>query len=96
MKANPEQFPAKNPNPVLSVEKDSIVLYSNESAEPLLHEWGVRVGEKLSSCIVDIVQKVISRNRPEKIEVKAGNKEYLVSFSNSWVKSKFPIHDDYL
>jgi len=41
-------------------------------------------------------ERVISRNSPEKIEVKAENKEYLVSFSNSRVKSKFPIHDDYL
>ena len=49
MKTKMEQFPAKNPNPVLSVAKDGIVLYSNEAGEPLLHEWGVEVGEKLPS-----------------------------------------------
>ena len=41
MKTKMEQFPANNPNPVLSVEKDGTVLYSNEAGEPLLHEWGV-------------------------------------------------------
>ncbi len=75
-----EQFPAKNPNPVLSVEKNGTVLYSNGAGEPLLHEWGIRVGEKLPSYIVDFVQRVISRNNPEKIEVKVGNKIYLVAF----------------
>jgi hypothetical protein len=36
-----EQFPATNPNPVLSAGKDGIVLYSNMAGEPLLHEWVV-------------------------------------------------------
>jgi PAS domain-containing protein len=80
MKTKMEQFPATNPNPVLSAGKDGIVLYSNEAGEPLLHEWGVEVGEKLPSSIGDLVQRVIYRNSPEKIEVKVGNRVYLVSF----------------
>ena len=75
-----EQFPAKNPNPVLSVKKDGTVLYSNMAGEPLLHEWGVGVGEKLPSCIGNFVQRVFSRNSPEKTEVKVGKKVYLVAF----------------
>lgn len=42
-----EQFTAKDPNPALSVGKDGKVIYSNVAGEPLLHEWGVEVGEKL-------------------------------------------------
>jgi PAS domain S-box-containing protein len=68
-------------NPVLSVSKDGTVLYSNEASESILNEWGVRVGEKLPSSIVDLVQRVISLNNPGKIEVNAGNKVYLVVFS---------------
>jgi PAS domain S-box-containing protein len=80
MTARLEQFPAKNPNPVLSVAVDGTVLYSNTAGEPLLHEWCATVGEKLPSDIGDIVQKVISLNSPEKIEVKAGNRVYSVLF----------------
>ena len=80
MKAKMEQFPAINPNPVLSVEKDGTVLYSNKAGEPLLHEWGVEIGGKLPSSIGDLVQRVISRNSPEKMEVKVGNRVYLVVF----------------
>ena len=47
MKTKTEQFSATNPNPVLSVEKDGTVLYSNEAGEPLLREWGIEVREKL-------------------------------------------------
>ena len=42
MKIKMEQFPANNPNPVLSVANDGTVLYSNVAGEPLLHEWGVK------------------------------------------------------
>jgi PAS domain S-box-containing protein len=62
------------------VRKDGTVLYSNEAGEPLLHEWGVRVGEKLPSHIGDIVQRVIFHNSPDKTEFKVGNRVYLVSF----------------
>ena len=75
-----EQFPANNPNPVLSVEKDGTVLYSNEAGELLLHEWNVGIGEKLPSNIRDLVQRVISRNSPEKMEVNVGKRIYQASF----------------
>ncbi len=80
MQTKMEQFSSTNPNPVLSVAKDGNVLYSNKAGEPLLREWGVGIGEKLPSSIRDIVQKVFSLNNPEKVEVKAGNRIYFVSF----------------
>jgi PAS domain S-box-containing protein len=80
MKAKAEQIPAKNPNPVLSVAKGGTVLYSNEAGELLLHEWGVRVGEKVPLHVGDFVQRAIFRNSPEKMEVKAGIRVYLITF----------------
>ena len=80
MKTKIDQFSANNPNPVLRVGKGGTVLYSNEAGKPLLHEWGVEVGGKLPSYIGDLVQRVISRNSPEKNEVKAENRVYVVSF----------------
>lgn len=80
MKTKMEQFPAKNPNPVLRVGKKGTVLYSNEAGKPLLHKWGAEVGEKLPSFIGDFVQKVIFLNSPDTMEVKVGKKTYLVAF----------------
>ena len=45
-----------------------------------MHEWGVRVGEKLPPHIGDLVQRVLSRNNPEKMEVKVGKRVYLIVF----------------
>ena len=78
METKMEQFPANNPNPILSARKDGIVLYSNMAGEPLLHEWGMSIGEKLPPHIENILHRAISLKSPEKIEVKAENKVYLV------------------
>ncbi len=83
MKTDLEQFPAKNPNPVLSVANNCTVLHSNKAGEPLLHEWGVAVGGKLPSYLRDLVKSVITLNRPEKMELKIEKKVYLVAFHPS-------------
>ena len=80
MIAKMEQFPATNPNPVLCVANNGTVSYSNEAGEPLLLEWGVRIGEKLPFCIGDLVQRVFSRNSPEIIEVEVGKRIYSLAF----------------
>ena len=80
MKPKIEQSPATNPNPLLRVEKDATVLYSNEAGKPLLCEWDTKVGEKLPPYMEYILQKVISLNSPEKMEVTVGKKVYLFVF----------------
>jgi hypothetical protein len=83
MKAKPEQIPAKNPNPMLIIEKNGAVLYSNRAGESLLQEWGLRVGDKLPPDLIDLAQRVVSRNIPEKIEVKVEQGVYLIIFHPS-------------
>lgn len=79
MKTKIEKLLANNPNPVLSVDKDGTVLYSNESSEPLLQEWGTKIGEKLPSSIEDLVLKTISWNSPETKEVRVGKRVYRIN-----------------
>lgn len=83
MKTKMEQFPAVNPNPVFRVAKDGTVVYSNKAGEPLLQEWGIGIGEKPTLRIGDFVQRVISRNIPDKMEVKVGNRVYLLEYHPS-------------
>ncbi|HWQ47843.1 MAG TPA: PAS domain S-box protein [Methanosarcina sp.] len=80
METRIEKLLANNPNPVLHVDKDGTVLYSNEASEPLLQEWGTKIGEKLPFSIEDLVLKTISRNSPETKEVRAGKRAYLITF----------------
>lgn len=41
------KFPAENPNPVLRIGKDGMVIYSNEAGLLLLRAWGAEVGQRL-------------------------------------------------
>ncbi len=81
MNAKVERTQVMNTDPLLSVDKNGYVLYSNEAGNHLLNEWCVEIGEKLPSSIGEIVQRVISQNNPEKMEVKVRNKIYLFVFS---------------
>ena len=42
---NLARFPSENPNPVLRIAKDGVILYVNESAKSLLSEWKREVGQ---------------------------------------------------
>ncbi len=87
-----EQFPAKNQNPVLNVGNDGTIFYSNGASEPLLHEWDVKVGEKLPSYIGDFVQRVIYQNNLKKMEIKVGKIVYLLTFYPSSEKECVTIY----
>ncbi len=75
-----EQFPSKNPNPVLRAGRSGRLIYANRASDPLLQEWGVEEGGELPSSIGSVVREVISRNCPKNLEVKAGERVYLVAF----------------
>jgi ligand-binding sensor protein len=83
MKLKNEQSQAIDSNPVLSVAKDGVILYSNKAGEPLLCDWGVVVGEKLPLNLEIFVQRAISRRSIEKIEVAMGKKVYFIVFHPS-------------
>jgi PAS domain S-box-containing protein len=91
MNTRVEQTP-ENLNPVFSISKDGTILYSNDASEPILNDWGVRVGEKLPSYIGDFVQRVISQNIPEKMEINAGKRVYLIVFHPSPEEDRVNIY----
>ena len=39
------RFPSENPNPVLRIAKDGLILYANAAAKSLLTEWKLEVGQ---------------------------------------------------
>jgi len=40
-------FPAEDPNPVLRVDEEGVILFANEASAPVLQTWGVGVADKL-------------------------------------------------
>jgi PAS domain S-box-containing protein len=75
-----EQFPAKNPNPVIRVKTDGTILYANKAAAPLLKSWDVAVGDKLPETPENLVKKANGQERAEELELKVGDRIYMLTF----------------
>lgn len=65
------QFPEENPNPVLRVDADGILLYANATARDLLEALGTRAGDPLPAAIGALASETFARS--ELIETKTGD-----------------------
>ena len=75
-----EEFLLNSPSPVLRIEKEGLILYANEAGKSLLEAWGSGVGEKVPVKIRKTVQKAALKNKPEYLELEAGEKTYSATF----------------
>lgn len=74
------KFPLENPNPVIRIDKNKKVIFSNESGIQLLKYFHCSVGKKLNKKEAKIIDEVLFSKKSRSIEFKAGNKYYLLSF----------------
>ena len=71
------RFPLENPNPILRVGKDGVVLGANPASEALLRSWGIRVGGKAPKTWFDLVSKGFESQSPRSFDTELGDKVYL-------------------
>ncbi len=78
------RFPSENPNPVLRVDPNGQLLYSNPASQEVLQGWGVSKTGKVPDDIQALVRDSLSSNSPVQIEQAIVKKTYqinLVPFS---------------
>lgn len=61
-KANEEikslaKFPSEDPNPVLRISKDSIILYANDASSSALKTWDIQEGQRLPEPWCDRIER---------------------------------------
>jgi len=63
------RFPDENPNPVMRISKDGIVLYCNDAGRPMLDEWKCQVGQLAPNSwrllVADVYRSGIKREFEE-------------------------------
>ena len=63
------RFPAENPNPVLRLSQDGIILYANEASRVLLREWGCGVTDPVPPTWRDWVAEFFAKRVTKTVDV---------------------------
>ncbi len=74
------KFPLENPNPVIRIDINKKIIFSNESGIQLLKYWNYSVGKKVNKKTAIIIDEVFTTKKNKSIEVKFNNKYYLLTF----------------
>ena len=75
------RFPEENPNPVMRMTPDGLLLYANKSSQPFLTDWNIEPGQ-----IVPEECRVI---RPGRVRRKSGQRS-----RKNRERTDFQLHDD--
>lgn len=62
------KFPGENPNPVLRLSLDGVVLYANNAAAPLLNLWGCKAGLSLPDPVCESILGSLSNGKKRVLE----------------------------
>lgn len=56
-------FPEQNPNPVLRISRDGLVLYANRASQPVLQTWGIKLGQCIPESWYNRVQQTLDKGK---------------------------------
>ncbi|MBK7317349.1 PAS domain S-box protein [Candidatus Villigracilis affinis] len=75
------KFPNENPNPVLRVTQDGILLYANPASVDLIRGWNCSVGERLPDIWRKLVLEALNCGLPQEAEVDCGERLFALTFA---------------
>jgi len=75
------KFPTENPNPVLRISRDGIVLYHNHSSEPLLERWHYKEEKPLQDRWFQFVLDALKDDDIKTVETEISDKVISLTFA---------------
>jgi PAS domain S-box-containing protein len=70
------KFPSENPNPVIRLTKNDVILYANEASNTLLKKWRCNVGDLAPEFWRNIIVKDFLNSPENNVEIKYGQQYY--------------------
>ena len=70
---NLAKFPSENPNPVLRISNEGVILYANEVSTDVLETWRCRVGEKMPAECYKRIESAVGSMDVSEFEFKCSN-----------------------
>ncbi|HEX9373967.1 MAG TPA: PAS domain S-box protein [Roseiflexaceae bacterium] len=74
------KFPAENPNPILRIAKDGVVLYANQASANLLECWNCSVGRRLPDIWHKLILDTLDSGLPSEAETACGEHVFSLAF----------------
>jgi len=71
-----ERFPDRNPNPVMRMSPEGMLLYANAASAPLAGALQLSTGQPLPLDLADPLRRSGEQEEPEAIEVQGGGRTY--------------------
>jgi class 3 adenylate cyclase len=73
-----DKFPDQNPNPVLRVTLDGLLIYANRASAPIVEAQGLTVGDVVPRALMDEVDARLRSDEQTSIELACGDRIYEV------------------
>jgi class 3 adenylate cyclase len=71
-----DRFPGGNPNPVLRMSPEGVLLYGNDASEPITRALGLRVGDQFPAALHHELVAACVDERMAGVEIRAGDRTY--------------------
>ncbi|MCD4784949.1 MAG: GAF domain-containing protein [Candidatus Eremiobacteraeota bacterium] len=79
--ANLAKFPAENPNPVLRISGDGIILYHNKRSACLLDAWQWRDKQPIPSQWRQIILETLNTGQPQQSEIECCDRIFSLTYA---------------
>jgi len=70
------KFAEENPNPVLRIAPDGILLYANRSSKPLVTMWNIQMGQVMPAEWQAWIAEVFNSKKGKEVEIKCGEQVF--------------------
>ncbi len=73
------KFPGENPNPVLQVDGEGMVLYANKGSRRLLEQWGCAIGNRLPDEYTQAVTEALDSGVSKLVEATCADRLFALT-----------------
>jgi len=80
-------FPDQNPNPVLRISRDGLILNANRASEPILRTWGIELGQCVPEANRKRVQETLNKD-------EVSSWEFTCHDGRVFLFTLAPVHDN--
>ena len=74
------RFPQENPNPVMRISGEGNLTFANQASQPLLLEWGCKVGQPFTAMWLGRVTEALSSSKRITANFQCSNTVYALEF----------------